>query len=62
MKEEEKIDIQKRIFNLFELVNDLAFETPKIYELYAYVLYIFIEYNIMKIEDLENIFKNSTEL
>ena len=58
MKEEEKIDIQKRIFNLFELVNDLAFETPKIYELYAYVLYIFIEYNIMKIEDLENIFKN----
>ena len=57
MNEEERNDIQKRIFNLFELVNDLAFETPKIYELYSYALYIFIKYKIMKIEDLEYIFK-----
>ena len=57
MKEEEKIDLQKRIFDLFEFVIDLAFETPKIYDIYAYVLFIFIENNIMKVDNLKNIFR-----
>ena len=57
MKEEEKIDLQKRIFDLFEFVIDLAFETPKIYDIYAYVLSIFIENNIMKVDNLKNIFR-----
>ena len=57
MKEEEKIDLQKRIFDLFEFVIDLAFETPKIYDIYSYVLFIFIENDIMKVDNLKNIFK-----
>ena len=57
MKEEEKIDLQKRIFDLFEFVIDLAFETPKIYNIYAYVVFIFIENNIMKVDNLKNIFR-----
>ena len=57
MKEEEKIDLQKRIFDLFEFVIDLAFETPKIYDIYSYVLFIFIENNIMKVDNLKNIFR-----
>ena len=57
MNAEEKKDLQKRIFDLFEIVNDLAFETPKIYDIYAYVIYIFIQNNIMKVIDLEKIFK-----
>ena len=62
MKEEEKIDLQTKIFNLLEYVNDLAFETPRIYEIYAYVIYLFIEHNIMKIDDLENIFKTEINM
>ena len=42
---------------MFEFVIDLAFETPKIYDIYAYVLFIFIENNIMKVDNLKNIFR-----
>ena len=57
MNEEEKNDLQKRIFNLFDIVNDFAFETPKIYDLYSYLIYILIENNIMEIENLANFYK-----
>ena len=39
---------------MFENVKDYAFETPKIYEIYSYVLYLLIANKIMDIEDLEN--------
>ena len=57
INEEEKNDIQKRIFDLFEIVNDLAFETPKIYDIYSYVLFILIENNIMEIVNLVKFYK-----
>ena len=51
--------MQERIFSLFEIVSDLALDSVNIYDIYAYVLFVFIENDIMKIEDLENILKNS---
>ena len=57
MNKQEKHDLQKRVFNLFEIINDLSLETPKLFEIYAYVFNIMIENNLMKIEDLENIYK-----
>ena len=57
MNEEEKNDLQKRIINLFDIVNDLAFETPKIYDVYSYVIFILIDNNIMEIENLVNFYK-----
>ena len=55
--EEEKNNLKKKLLCLFDIVRDLAFETPQIYDLYAYVIYIFLENKIIKIEDLENIIK-----
>ena len=55
----EKSELQERIFSLFEIVSDLALDSVNIYDIYAYVLFVFIENDIMKIEDLENILKNS---
>ena len=52
----EKNDLQKKIFNLFELVKDLALDNPTIYDIYSYVLFIFIDNNIMEIADMKNIF------
>ena len=57
MNEQEKHDLQKRVFKLFDIINDLSLETPKLFEIYAYVYNIMIENNLMKIEDLENIYK-----
>ncbi len=57
MNEQEKHDLQKRVFKLFDIINDLSLETPKLFEVYAYVFNIMIENNLMKIEDLENIYK-----
>ena len=51
---EQKKQLKKKIFDLFENVKDYAFETPKIYEIYSYVLYLLIANKIMDIEDLEN--------
>ena len=52
---EQKKQLKNKIFDLFENVKDYAFETPKIYEIYSYVLYLLISNKIMDIEDLENI-------
>ena len=54
--DEEKKNLKKRLFKLFSLVKDFAYETPKIYNIYSHVIFIFIKNNIMDIEDLENIF------
>ena len=56
MNEEEKKELQKRVFNLFDVVNDLSYETPKIFDVYSYVISIFIEHNIIEIKNLENFF------
>ena len=52
---EQKKQLKNKIFELFENVKDYAFETPKIYEIYSYVLYLLIANKIMDIEDLKNI-------
>ena len=62
MNAEEKKDLQKRVFNLFDVVNDLSYETPKIFNVYSYVIYIFIEYNIIEIKNLENIFREEFDI
>ena len=62
MNAEEKKDLQKRVFNLFDVVNDLSYETPKIFDVYSYVIYIFIEYNIIEIKNLENIFREEFDI
>ena len=54
--ENEKNNLSKKILSLFEIVKDFAFETPKIYEIYSYIIYLFIKYKIMEIKNLENIF------
>ena len=60
LNEEEINNLRKRIFNLLTIVIDIAFETPKIYDIYAYVIYILIQNNIMKKEDIDNIFKEKS--
>ena len=57
LNEEEINNLRKRIFNLLTIVIDIAFETPKIYDIYAYVMYILIQNNILKKEDIDNKFK-----
>ena len=51
----EKIQLKHRLINLFERVRDFALETPSIYDIYAYVIWIFLENDIMEVEDLEGI-------
>ena len=55
--EEEKINIRKKILNLFDIAKDIAFETPKIYDIYSYTIFILIKNKIVKIKHLKNIFK-----
>ena len=57
IKKKEKKDLRIRLFNLLEIVRDYALETPQIYDIYAYVISIFIDSNIMEISDLEEIIK-----
>lgn len=55
INKEKNNQLKNKIFNLFGIVKDYAFETPKIYEIYAYVLYLLIINEILDIKDLENI-------
>ena len=57
MEETEKNHLLKKIIDLFELVKDFSYETPDIYMIYEYVLQLFIENEIIKIKDFENIFE-----
>ena len=56
ISQNEKNDLKVKILNLIENVKDLALDTPLIYDIYSYVLFIFINSNIMGIEDMEKIF------
>jgi hypothetical protein len=51
----EKKELKNRLFKLLELVRDFAIETPTIYDIYSYVIFIFLDNNIMEIPDLEEI-------
>ena len=42
------------------IVIDIAFETPKIYDIYAYAMYILIQNNVLKKEDIDNKFKEKS--
>jgi len=55
--------LKNRLINLYEGVKDFALETPLIYDIYAYVIFIFLEYDIIEVKDLEGIIikKDSTE-
>ena len=55
IKKKEKKDLKIRLFKLLEIARSYAFETPEIYDIYAYVIYIFISNDIMGISDLEEI-------
>lgn len=59
---EEKKQLQNKIFDLFEEVKDHDLNNPKIYNIYAYVIYLFIVYEIMNINSLENIIKDTNEI
>ena len=52
---QEKEDLKNTLLKLFELVRDNAMDIPKMYDIYAYIVYIFLDNNIMKISDLEAI-------
>ena len=51
----EKKDLRNKLLKLFELVRDYALETPQIYDIYAYIIVIFLDNKIMEISDLKDI-------
>ena len=55
IQKKEKTLLKNRLFKLLELVRDFALETPAIYDIYSYVIFIFIDNNIIEIPDLEDI-------
>lgn len=59
---EEKKQLQNKIFDLFEEVKDHDLNRPQIYNIYAYVIYLFIVYEIMNISSLENIIKDTNAI
>ena len=64
MEENEKKDLINKVIYLFELIKDFAFETPNIFEIYEYVIYLFIKNRVFNMKDLEKIFaakENSKE-
>jgi hypothetical protein len=56
---EEKNQLQNKIFDLFEKVNYFTQKNNKIYNIYAYIIYIFIVNEIMDIKSLEKIIKDT---
>ena len=58
-----KRELKTRLLNMLEPVREIALDTPVIYDIYAYIIYIFLSYNIMEIKDLEDIIieKDSTQ-
>ena len=61
MDDEEKCNLRKRVVSLLDLVSDYALDTPKIIDVYAYVLFILIENDIMEIKYLQNIFTENNK-
>ena len=52
---EEKNKLKNRLINLFQGVKESAFETPLINDIYAYIIFVFLENHIMEVRDLEGI-------
>ena len=61
-KDEEKKNLRKKLLSLIDIVKDIAFETPKIYDIYSYTIFIFIKNKLVKIKYLENIIKDKKEI
>ena len=57
IEQKEEKNILNRIIDLFEFIKDSAFETPEIFDIYEYVIYLCIKNGIFKMKDLEFIFK-----
>lgn len=57
MEEGEKKSLVNKIFDLYEIIKDIAFEIPKIFIIYEYVIELFIEHGIAGIKEFENIFE-----
>ena len=55
INKKEKAKLKNRLINLYLEVKDFALETPLIYDIYAYVIYIFLENDIMEVRDLKEI-------
>jgi hypothetical protein len=51
----EKKQLKNRLLKLFEIVRDTAMDVPQIYDVYAYVIFIFLDNNIMEVSDLKGI-------
>ena len=51
----EKIILKNRLIKLFQRIKDFALEIPFMYDIYAYVIFIFLENEIMEVTDLERI-------
>ena len=62
MDESERDDLQKRAFALFDQVSDYAYETPNIYDVYAHMIFVFMQNEIMEINDLQKILKEKEDL
>ena len=57
MEESEKKSLVDKIFDLYEIIKDIAFEIPKIFLIYEYVIELFIEHGITGVKEIENIFE-----
>jgi len=59
----EKTKLKDKLIDLFKSIRELALDIPQIYDVYAYIIYIFLENDIMKVSDLKEIIteKDSTE-
>ena len=59
----EKDQLKDRLIGLFTSIRELALDIPQIYDVYAYIIYIFLDNDIMTVSDLEGIIieKDSTE-
>ena len=57
-----KKDLKNKLFKLFEAVKDLAIELPNIYDIYAFIIYIFLENDIIEISELFEIMKNDSDV
>lgn len=57
MEESEKKSLVHKIFDLYEIIKDIAFEIPKIFMIYEHVIELLIEQGIAGIKEFENIFE-----
>ena len=51
----EKDQLKDRLIDLFSSIRELALDIPQIYDVYAYIIYIFLDNDIMAVSDLEGI-------